>query len=106
MAANQRLSLHDREDLPNCASLTVHEVVMLLSFCLNATSLSFHGDHYQQTSGTYSNGILCSYQTGYGRCGTIPLRFWKRFVDDTCTALPWSQCQELLEHLNSIEATI
>ena len=36
----------------------------------------------------------------------IPLRFWKRYVDDTCTALPRSRCQELLEHLNSTEATI
>jgi len=33
------------------------------------------------------------------------VRFRKRFVDDTCTALPRSWCQELLEHLDSIEAT-
>ena len=33
-------------------------------------------------------------------------RFWKRYVDDTCTALPMSRCQEFLEHLNSVEPSI
>lgn len=48
--ANQRLSLD--EDLPNHTSLIVQEIMRLLSFCLNATCLSFHGEKYQQTFGT------------------------------------------------------
>ena len=32
--------------------------------------------------------------------------FWKRYVDDTCTALPASRVQEFLEHLNSVEPSI
>ena len=33
-------------------------------------------------------------------------RFWKWYVDDTCTALPASRVQEFLEHLNSVEPSI
>ena len=36
----------------------------------------------------------------------IQLRFWKRYVDDTCTALPAHRLQELLDHLNRVEPSI
>ena len=36
----------------------------------------------------------------------VPVRFWRRYVDDTCTALPASCFQRFLEHLNSIETSI
>ena len=36
----------------------------------------------------------------------IPLRFWKRYVDDTCAALPASRVQEFLSHLNGVEPSI
>ena len=32
--------------------------------------------------------------------------FWKRYVDDTCTALPVDKVQEFLDHLNSIQPSI
>lgn len=103
--SNQRLSLD--EDLPNHTSLTVQEVVRLLRFCLNATYLSFRREHYQQTFGTamgspvsvtVANLVMEDVEGRALATTNVPLRFWKRF--DTCTALPWSQCQELLEHLN------
>ena len=36
---------------------------------------------------------------------TPPL-FWKRYVDDVCTALPREQVKEFKDHINSIEPTI
>ena len=33
-------------------------------------------------------------------------KFWKRYVDDTCTALPVNRCQVFLEHLTSVEPII
>ena len=36
----------------------------------------------------------------------IPLRFSKRYVDGTCTALPAHRLQELLDHLNGVEPSI
>ena len=35
----------------------------------------------------------------------VPFRFWWRYVDDTCIALPASCCQELHKHLISIETS-
>ena len=36
----------------------------------------------------------------------IPLKFWKRYVDDTCEALPASRVHEFLNHLNGVEPSI
>ena len=36
----------------------------------------------------------------------IPLRFWKHYTGDTCTALPASRVQEFLDHLNGVEPSI
>ena len=36
----------------------------------------------------------------------IPLRLWKRYVDDTCAALPASRVQQFLDHLNGVEPSI
>ena len=36
----------------------------------------------------------------------IPLRFWKRYVADTCAVLPASRVQEFLIHLNGVEPSI
>ena len=69
--------------------------------------------HYQQTFGTAMGSpvsvtvanlvmeeieevALSSYP------GTPP-RFWKRYVDDTCTAVPAESLTSLHEHLNSID---
>ena len=35
-----------------------------------------------------------------------PPRFWKRYVDDTSTALPSQRINEFLDHLNSMEPSI
>ena len=36
----------------------------------------------------------------------IPFRFWKWYVDDTCTALPAGTLQEFLSHLNGVKPSI
>ena len=36
----------------------------------------------------------------------VPIRFWRRYMNDTYTALPASCCQQFLEPLNSIETSI
>jgi len=35
-----------------------------------------------------------------------PPPFWKRYVDDTCMALPLDQVQAFHNHLNSVESSI
>ena len=36
----------------------------------------------------------------------IPLRFWKRYINDTCMALLAGKLQEFLRHLNGVEPSI
>ena len=36
----------------------------------------------------------------------VQLPFWKRYIDDACTAVPEDRVQDLLQPLNSIEASI
>ena len=36
----------------------------------------------------------------------IDIRFWKRYVDDTCVALPAKKCETFLGHLNLVEPSI
>ena len=37
---------------------------------------------------------------------STPSRFWKRYVDDICAAVPRSQVDTLLAHINTIEPSI
>ena len=86
------------EHLPDCTSLCVQEIVRLLSFCLSATYLSFCGEHYQQILGspvsvTVANLVMEDVEDRALVTTDVPVRFWRRYVDDTCTASPASCCQ-------------
>ena len=76
----------------------------LLVFCLSATYLAFRGSMYQQTYGTamgspvsvtIANLVMEDVEERAMTTTDIPLHFWKRYVNDTCTALPASKLQEL-----------
>ena len=96
-------------------SLSPDEVVNLLRFCLGATYLSYRGEVYQQTFGTamgspvsvtVANLVMEDVeQRALATCEAQP-PFWKRYVDDTLTALPKGQIQKFHQHLNSIECSI
>ena len=79
-----------------------------------ATYLSFHGGVYQQTFGTamgspvsvsVANLVMEDVEDRALESFDVHLAFWKRYVDDTCTAVPSGKVQHLLQHLNSIEST-
>ena len=87
----------------------------LLEFCLSATFLSFRGGIYQQTFGTamgspvsvtIANLVMEDVEERALATTDIPLKFWKRYVDDTCAALPASSVQQFLDHLNGVEPSI
>ena len=77
--------------------LEVDDITRLLKVCLDATYHTFQDTHYQ-TDLWDSNGLACighSCQLSDGRNreqGSVHLtpapRVWKRYVDDTCTAIP------------------
>ena len=93
--ARERLQLD--LDLADRTSLTVDEVISLLEFCLSATYLAFRGAFYQQVFGTamgspvsvtVANLVMEDMEARALSMFTPPPLFWKRYVDDTCCALP------------------
>ena len=96
--------------------LSVGSIVSLLELCLNATYLQFKGNFYQQTQGTAMGSPMSvtianlvmedvKQHALNSFVGAKPL-FWKRYVDDTCTAIHENKVEVLHEHLNSIEPSI
>lgn len=86
------------EELKDRTALEVNEIVMLLRLCLDATFVCFRKKYmyYQQTFGTAMGSPvsvtvanLATEEIEKIALSTFhpPLRFWKRYVDDTCTAV-------------------
>ena len=111
--ARKRLSLD--ETLEARTNLSVSEIVNLLEFCLNATYLAFRGNVYRQVYGTamgspvsvtVANLVMEDIEERALSTFGIQLPFWKRYVDDTCTAVPIQRKDDLLRHLNQVEDSI
>ena len=107
--------LQDDSTLQSRTNLSVQELIQLLEFCLSATYLSFRGRIFKQSFGTamgspvsvvVANLVMEDVEErALGSFDVQPL-FWKRYVDDVCTAVPSHMVQHLLQHLNSIEQSI
>ena len=102
-------SLSDR------TSLTVEDICSLLKLCLEATYLSFRGKIYQQLHGTamgspvsvvIANLVMEDIEQKALSTFHTPPRFWRRYVDDTCTILPGDLVDSFHSHLNSIDNNI
>lgn len=95
--------------------LRVESIISLLRLCLDATFFSFRGKYYQQTFGTAMGSPVSVTvadlvmeeieQQAISTFDPSP-RFWKRYVDDTCTALPSESVPSFHRHLNSINPHI
>ena len=88
--AQHRLSCD--KHLPDRTSLSVQEIVRLLSFCLSTTCVSFRGEHYQQIFGTamgspvsvtLANLVMEDVEGRALVTTDVPVRFWRRYMDDT-----------------------
>ena len=110
-----RRRLKDDVDLKERTGLDVDEVMKLLEFCLSATFLAFRGNVYQQTFGTamgspvsvtIANLVMEDVEERALAATDVLLKFWKRYVDDTCAALPAARLHEFLDHLNGVEPSI
>ena len=78
-------------------NLSIEKLLQLLEFCLQATFLSFRGRVFRQTFGTamgspvsvsVANLVMEDVEERALASFDIQLPFWKRYVDDTCTAVP------------------
>ena len=97
------------------SSLSPEEVETLLSFCLNVTYLAYRGDFFQQTfakqwvapvSVTVANLVMEDVEQRALSTYHSPPPFWKRYLDDTCTALAADEVHIFHDHLNSIEPSM
>ena len=87
--------LQDDDTLKERTALEVEEIVTLLKLCLDATYLCFRDKYYQQTFGmamgspvfvVVANLVMEEIeQTALATFHSTP-HFWKRYVDDTCSA--------------------
>ena len=101
--------------LPERTALSPAEVTRLLTFCLGATYLCYRGEWYRQTFGTamgsqvsvtVANLVLEDVEERALASYPIQPPFWKRYVDDTLTALPRDNIKQFHQHVNSIKASI
>ena len=108
--------LLEDDTLEDHTLLSVDEIISLLELCLNATYLQFRGSYYRQIHGTAMGSPvsvvvanLIMEDVEQRALVTFPgekPRFWKRYVDDTFTAIRPSLLQEFHDHLNSIVGSI
>ena len=98
--------------LPDRTSFTVDDICSLLQLCLEATYLVFEGKVYRQIHGTamgspvsvvVANLVMEDVEQEALSTFHTPPRFWRRYVDDTCTALPSDLVDSFHNHLNSID---
>ena len=96
-------------------NLTTDELVQLVTFFLDTTYLSFRGRVFQQKFGTAmgspvsvsaANLVMEDVEERALSTFDNSLLFWKRYVDDTGTAIPTDKVESLLQHLNGIEDSI
>ena len=85
--------LHADESLDDRTTLSPDEVLRLLRFCLDATFVAYQGKWYQQTFRTamgspVSVTVVNLVMEDVEERALASYPFWKRFVDDTCTAIP------------------
>ena len=101
--------------LPDRTSLTVDDICSLLQLYLEATYLVFEGKVYRQIHGTaigspvsvvVANLVMEDVEQEALSTFHTPPRFWRRYVDDACTALPSDLVDSFHDHLNSIDPCI
>ena len=105
---------HD-ETLHERTYLDSENIISLLDLCLNATYLQFQNVVYQQVHGTamgspvsviITNLVMEDIEQRALSTFRTPLWFWKRYVDDTCTAIQPCIIEEFHQHLNIIKPSI
>ena len=107
-----RQKLEEDPSLPERTDLSVDNIVGLLNLYLDATFLSFRGKVDRQVHGTamrslvsvvIANLVMEDVEERALATFHSPPRFWKRYVDNTCTALPRDMVKSFHSHLNNIE---
>ena len=105
----QDTELHQR------TTMSTHNIMDLLEFCLCNTYFLFQGKHFEQTqwaaTGSPVSPVLAniymesSEDRALSSAVNAP-RWWKRFVDYTFVILKKEHKEEFLQHVNSVDPSI
>ena len=107
--------LEDDKELPQRTSMTVHNIICLLEFCLNNTCFIFQGRFHEQTEGAamgsplspiIANLYMEAFEKQAISTAPHPPTFWRRFVDDTFVIIQKTQEDIFFQHINSIDEKI
>ena len=105
----QDTELHQR------TTMSTQNILDLLEFCLCNTYFLFQGQYYEQTQGeamgspvspVLANLYMEAFEDRALSTAVNPLRWWKRFVDDTFVILKKDHKEEFLQHINSVDPSI
>ena len=107
--------LEDDKELQQRTSLTVHNIICLLEFCLNNTCFIFQGRFHEQTEGAamgsplspiIANLCMEAFEKQAISKAPQPPTFWRRFVDDTFVIIQKTQEDSFFKHINNIDDKI
>ena len=107
--------LEDDQELQQRTSMTVHNIICLLEFCLNNTCFIFQGRFHEETEGAAMgsplNPIIANvFMEAFEKQGIStaphPPTFWRRFVDVTFVIIQKTQEDSFFEHINAIDDKI
>ena len=110
-----RKRLENDETLEERTCLDMDNIIRLLKMCLDATNLTFRNTHYQQTFGTamglpvsvtVANLVIEEIEGKTLSTFTPAPHFWKRYINDTCTAIPSYLVTPFHDHLNGVNEHI
>ena len=102
-------TLDDRSDLTPIDTMTA------LNLCLDNTYLYFRGKFCRQIIGVamgssisviIANLVMENVEEGAMPTFLNPLKFWRRYVDDTFIIIKKTEVNEFHNHINNIEASI
>ena len=103
------------ETLADCTGSSPDQITDLLRFCLSATYLAYWGELYKQTFGTVMGSpvsvtvadlVMEDVEQWALSTFLTPPRFWKCYVDDTCTALHPDQLPTFHRHLMKLSSSL
>ena len=109
----QRLA--NDQDLHKRTTMSVNQIIKLLEFCLNSTSIVYQGQFYQQIEGAamgsplspiVANIYMEKFEEEVLATAPHPPSLWRRYVDDTFVIQEEEHSNEFFQHINSLEEKI
>ena len=103
------------DTLAERTALLPSQIIKLLQICLRATYSLYQEQYYEQKDGATMGSLVSPVVANIFmehieeqaiRSSPHPIRFWRRYVDDTFCFLSKSSIEEVQKHLNSVSPAI